>query len=102
MTLNLSKRMFFNLTYCYISIPILIFLLGWMKLIYAIPLVAALLFILYKVISVKTENESILFSRSDQKKLLIILVIILIWVLISGIGKLAYQTEDHLWRNAMF
>ena len=102
MTLNLSKRMFFNLTYCYISIPILIFLLGWMKLIYAIPLVAALLCILYKVISVKTENESILFSRSDQKKLLIILVIILIWVLISGIGKLAYQTEDHLWRNAMF
>lgn len=102
MEIKLSKRLFLNLAYGYISLPILIFLLGWMKLIYALPLSAGFLFVLYRLFTTHYEDEAITISKKDMKKLLLILGIISVWVLISGIGKLAYQTEDHIWRNAMF
>lgn len=47
-------------------------------------------------------EESLSLQIPGKEKILFIVIIICIWVGISGIGGFAFQTEDHIWRNGMF
>lgn len=91
----------FALSYAYLAIPVLLFLLGWIKPVFAVPLSAL---IVYACVA-STRNAKAAQTRFFEKpwKALLILAVLLIWVLSSGIGGLAWQNRwDHMYRNAIF
>ena len=91
-----------KIAYMYMTIPIIIFVLFWLEWYIVLPMIILLLFCVYKIWKhEETENFSNEVFK-EKKKCIIILLILFFWVAISGIGKLAYQNEDHIWRNTMF
>ena len=94
--------LYFAAAYGYIFLPFLIFTLGWIKLFYAIPTVICVSIGLYRMFQSTPERERFEWNAKNKKRIIWIAVIILLWVAVSGIGGIAFQNEDHIWRNAMF
>ena len=87
--------------YAYLCIPVLQFLLGWVRPILSIPIALAIVYSLIRVIQKTSPLQAGLFS--NKRKLVIILAVLLIWVISSGIGGLVWQNRwDHMYRNAIF
>ncbi len=97
----------------YISIPTIIFLIGWLKPIYSIPLV--LLIILGLYFSIKSAWNFSFISPSEsihkeKPKLinnplffhLFALILVVISVLYSGVGGFAIQDADYMKHNGFF
>lgn len=99
---NHNSTLLVKLAYIYITLPFLIFALGWLKNILAIPV----LLILLGAISMMFKDAPALWTpqnnTKNRNKLLLIAIILLIWVLLSGIGGYSFQNLDHFYRNAMF
>lgn len=97
----MNTKLLNNLTYTYLSIPTIIFLIGWCKPIISIPItILILLSIIYRI---KNNKINILKEIKDNKKTIIItLIISLIIIYLSGIGGYTFQNEDHLYRNTIF
>jgi len=108
-----------EITYCnikkiaiaYITIPVIIFILGWIKLHIAIPVVALLLIALWKGIYNKKSQKSIKDKEENKenkksiyiskKMILLIFGIAFGWCLFSGQGGFFPQSDDYPWRNAI-
>lgn len=88
--------------YFYLIIPFIIFVIGWMKIWIAVPMVILLLLCFYKMICHAPKLWCPKFTRENIIKMMIILAGICIWVYFSGIGKLVFQNSDHGARNAIF
>ena len=89
------------LSYIYIVLPILIFIIGWCKPLIGILGTLIILVSLYMV----CKNAPKLWLPKDAKGMLFLLglfVISLVWVYYSGIGALVYQNFDHTCRNPIF
>ena len=87
--------------YAYLCIPVLQFLLGWVRPILSIPVAIAIVYCLIRNIQKTTPMQAGLFS--NHRKLLLILAILFVWVVSSGIGGLVWQNRwDHMYRNAIF
>ncbi|MDE5842364.1 MAG: hypothetical protein K2H35_01345, partial [Muribaculaceae bacterium] len=83
----------------YLYLPLAIFLFGWVRPEFAIPL-AILSGLLPIRICRKLKSAEFHFQR---RKLLIAAGIILLWVILSGIGGYVWQNRwDHFFRNAVF
>lgn len=82
----------------YLFLPVLIFFFGWLNWYISIPLCLLMLFCVYKTIS---EIGGSVISVS-YKKFILILSILLLWCILSGVGRYVWQNEDHYWRNAIF
>lgn len=83
-------------------LPIIIFAVGWLKPIYSIIFTAVTIVSLFFAIK-NSEQEALPFGgKKDLKPIIITAVIVLLWVILSGIGKMVYQNEDHTYRNAVF
>lgn len=88
--------------YGYLTLPVIIFLMGWCRWYIGIPaalVVAASFWLCIREHPCKKGNLSI---SANPMKCCIILLIILWWVGMSGIGGYVWQNEDHDWRNAIF
>ena len=100
----LINRKLLTMIYAYLSLPILIFLIGWCKWYIGIP--AAVVVCISIVLCIRehsTENaDTMCLNKQDIYKTLLIIVIVICWVGISGIGGYVWQNSDHWWRNAMF
>lgn len=88
--------------YLYLALPILIFFIGWLKLWLAIPAVLILLAALYFALRSAPAIYMPEFNKNNLLTILVILVTAFIWLYFSGIGGMAYQNSDFLWRNAVF
>ena len=100
-----DKRNFLIFAYGYFIIPFLGFLLGWVKIWISIPLAVITLIPyikLFKNEKRQLSDDSLIFNRNSKYKLLAVAIISLIWILFSGIGGFAAQSEDHNARNGMF
>jgi len=87
--------------YAYLCIPVLQFLLGWVRPILSIPIALAIVYSLIRCIQKITPVQAGLFS--NKNKLVIMIVILAVWVISSGIGGLVWQNRwDHMYRNAIF
>lgn len=86
--------------YLYLTIPFIIFILGFIKTIYALLILIVTLYLLWKVFH--SQYSTIYIDKHDLKKIGIVFFIILLWVLLSGIGGQSYQTDDFFWRNGLF
>lgn len=90
-----------NITYLYLMIPIIIFLIGWVKLYISIPIS---IFILFSIINrFKNKKINILkYLKENKKEVIITLLISIILIYLSGIGGFVYQNKDQLYRNSIF
>lgn len=88
----------FRITWLYLLIPIILFCMGWLRLIIAIPVVALLLWILWKLWRDAGENPSPL---QLGKGVFGAALLAGLWVFLSGVGGTAFQNWDHHWRNAV-
>ncbi len=79
----------------------LIFLIGYLKVWIAVPLSA--LIVIGLICSVKHVETNTFQLRSFSYKTVIVLLILLIWVFMAGIGGYIWQNRwDHMFRNALF
>lgn len=83
-----------------ITLPAMIFAIGWMKWYFAFLLVIGTIIDLFFIArSLSSSNKHIEIRVST---LLIIIAIAVIWVWLSGIGGFWAQSKDYPWRNAIF
>lgn len=87
------------ISYLYLIIPIIIFVIGWIKLVFSIPVTICLI-IIFKLLynQTKDDNQNII----ELKKIIPIFVIILLICITAGHGGLFYQSSDWDARNAIF
>lgn len=97
-----SKNIFSKIAYLYITLPFLIFIIGWTKWFIAVPVSIAIVYTLFRLF----QKEDFLWQPnwdSNSIRLFFLIVIIIgIWVYFSGIGGFAFQNDDHRWRNEIF
>lgn len=95
-----------SLTYIYLSLPICIFMIGWLKPFFSILFVILVGFYLFRICLSMHRNSdsasSFVLTRTSIVKLFIANLLIIVWVCLSGIGGVSFQTSDHYWRNTIF
>lgn len=92
-------------SYVYIFLPVVLFALMWTKIFIGLPVAAVIVYGLYR--SCISERPSALKADCEKDKGVKLvtaaaLVIIVLWVLTSGIGGSVVQYPDHLYRNAVY
>lgn len=98
-----KKDMFVSiLIYLYLALPTLIFLIGWLKWYWALLFGILTAFACVTAFTDSMKEECLVIGKSDIKTFLKALLIITLWVYLSGIGGWCYQNKDHEVRNAIF
>ena len=100
--LNRKSAILVKFAYVVIMLPFLIFVLGWIKWYYSIPMAVILLFCFFRMCKEAPELWVPDLNKENLLKILFIIGIILLWVYFSGIGKFVFQNHDHFERNAIF
>lgn len=88
----------------YLAIPFMIFSIGWFKWYFGVPMSLIIIICLFKIWnSIKIDSE-ITFEMLFNKRLVVFgtIMIIIMWILLSGISNHSYQNDDYHWRNGMF
>ena len=101
--MNRFSSIVFGSIVIYMVLPIIIFLLGWVKPIFSIPFVIIIGLVAFRLIKDETVRPKLPeVKKRDIEVLVIAFIIIALWVFFSGIGGSCYQNEDHIYRNALF
>lgn len=96
-----KETKFFNAAaYIYLSLPMLIFVIGYLKPVYAT--LAAAVIVVSVFLAIRSSQGTYMPQRTDVKKLIVIAAIVCLWVYLSGIGHYVFQNDDHRYRNAVF
>lgn len=90
------------IAYFYITIPFVIFILGWIGLRYSIPCTIIIGISMYQIIKNSPKIWMPEFNQDNIVKTICIIILVLIWVYFSGIGKYVFQNTDHGARNTIF
>ncbi len=91
------------LIYIYLALPTIIFIVGWLKWYLALPFGLLAAFACIKGFSDSIQDKCLFIDNPvDIRILLKALLLIAVWVYISGIGGWCYQNSDHKARNAIF
>lgn len=99
---NMDKLLI-KISYLYLGLPLIIFLLGWFKLQYSIPLAAIVISgIIFAFKQYSEIQNNFLNKKIDIKKAILVSVFLFIWVYLSGIGGYGLQNYDYDKHNAIF
>lgn len=92
------------LSLTYLAVPVLIFVVTWLKPLIGLVFGCLILICYYRfILANRFIDKQTINWKSNQKKLIIILLILLVWVLTSGVGGFVWQNYwDHKFRNAVF
>lgn len=88
--------------YLYFALPFAVFVLGWLQWFVALPLILILTAALYFSYHANQSNFIKIDFIKNNKVIFICLGSIFIWTMLSGVGNIGMQTEDHHYRNAIF
>lgn len=100
MTLHYKNIKFLALLYA--GIPIVIFMLGWLNIIFAALFSAVFaLAIIFSMRKMKDDDGEIKEFKLSKKKFFIIIAIALLWCILAGQGGFVHQTSDQEIRNAI-
>lgn len=100
-TSNAKSKWIPTVSLVYLSLPILLFLAYWIKPLISIPVIALFLYSLFQ--TYRNTNPFQLELNRSKAKIAIIALVLLGWVVLSGIGGLVWQNRwDHMFRNALF
>ena len=86
----------------YVILPPVIFSVGWIKPLIAVPVSLIFLFAAYKIYSDLCSENEIMIFKVPGKFWLYALLIICAWVLCSGIGGFSFQNGDFVARNPTY
>ncbi|XWW47265.1 hypothetical protein JYG30_07435 [Fibrella sp. USSR17] len=99
----IQPKFIYTLSFVYLLIPFVLFILFWLKPIYSLfvfPLLIYCLFLGYK--NIKGQSfDAYTLTPDQQKSWLIGTGILLLWLCFSGVGNIAYQNFDYDIRNAV-
>lgn len=90
------------LIYIYLFLPVLIFVVGWLKWYWALPFGILMALACVKGFTDSVQCDCFLLEKSDFRILIKALFLIILWVYLSGIGGWCYQNSDHEARSAIF
>ena len=99
-TISISIKHIIITSYCYILLPILIFLVTYLKWhigILAFSLLVIGMFFIFK--DIWKNNERVVVPVGV---FFFSLFLIILWIVYSGLGGYFFQTGDNHWRNALF
>lgn len=96
-----TSRLPIRLAYVYLSIPMYIFIFGWLRIGYAILMGAVLTVGLFFAWKSAPEMDVSQFRSGNLLKILGVGLVAVLWMYFSGIDGLTYQNFDHMWRNAV-
>ena len=96
-----NGMLIYRLACLYVMIPIALFLAGWTRWWIALIGIVIIGYCLYTMFR---ESPGIEFPcfRGHAEIWIAALLIIAVWVYLSGIGRLTFQNADHYWRNTIF
>lgn len=98
--MNIKIGLLNKISFCYLFIGVILFLAFWLKLVYAIPSIFALICILRSIFISQNKNQKEFFL--DKKFLYAVLAICFIWCFVAGIGGFFWQSRpDWTPRNAI-
>lgn len=101
--MRISVRSFYIAALAYLGLPVIIFFFGFIKVLPAVVLTAALL--LCAFLAVRREGRG--NSLEDNgititiREIVLMAVVFALWAFLSGIGGIVWQTEDYAVRNAV-
>ncbi len=81
--------------------PVMIFMLTWLKIYVGIPMAAIMAVGWFYIYRHDYKNNSDVIQL-PLKHICIIACILFVWVALTGLGKLFYETQDWHARNAIF
>ncbi len=87
------------LAYLYVIIPVFIFCAAWTKIQFAVIL--SIILIISTFLMYRNAPKLPCFSV-NMKVVIAIILLVGIWVYLSGIGGFVFQNKDHTYRNAIF
>ena len=102
-----SNKAFSVVALSYLVLPVIVFLLGWLRLPIAIPASLLLLgaMVLFARDCDKTANKSLSDDKGIEVSIVFLVTIVIVSVLltvISNIGEYVWGTTDHAYRRAIF
>ena len=102
--MKVNNRNLLNiLIYIYLMLPTLIFVVGWMKWYFAFAFGILIAIACVRGFSDSIQDKCLILSMpADSKTFLKALLLIVLWVYLSGIGGWCYQNSDHGIRNSIF
>ncbi len=83
----------------YLTLPFIIFCMGWLRLSIAIPITAIILWVVWQLLK---QSPITNYQLLNPQSTFYLLLLTALWVLLSGVGGYAFQNWDHHWRNAVF
>lgn len=86
----------------YLVLPIIIFIIGYLRLYIAIPAAACIVFGFVKACGDNTSDRFTKELTIGRWQFMLLAVIILLWTHLGGLNGLFYQSDDWPWRNAIF
>lgn len=90
----------YSLSWIYLVLPTLFFIVGWCKWYFSLPAAALMLWSLYRVI-IHRPHWDVHFEKKEYTVFLAAIVIIFAWVVMSGVGDYMFQNSDHATRDAI-
>lgn len=86
----------------YIALPIFIFMAGWLRPIFAAVICAILLVSLFFMVKNGPAPTDFRITRKQLLVVIVTVLILILWLLLSGHGGFSYQNSDYHDRNAIF
>lgn len=100
--INRFDRLMYSGACVYIALPIFIFIAGWLRPIFAAVLCAIFLVSLFFMLKNGPAPTDFRINRKHLSILLGSILILLVWLYLSGHGGFSYQNSDYHDRNAIF
>lgn len=91
--------MIYKISTAYLSIPVYIFLLGWLAPWYSIPILVTFSFAIYKLYQL-IDQENFNSPKLQGRTVFWFILIAVAWVGLSGAGGFGYQNSDYNKHNA--
>lgn len=88
--------------YSYIALPFLIFAAGFLKLQFAIPVSACIILAVFLASRDSEGIKPLSVNRTGLTRIAAGVILIIAIVLLSGIGNIFWQNNDHATRNTLF
>jgi hypothetical protein len=96
--MKIPIKLLYVLSALYITVPLVIFAFGWMKLPFALSIGLGFIYLLYQISKQEKAKDSLIIS---WKELGVICLLVIIWTLLSGAGHRGFSDGDGYKHNAI-
>ncbi len=98
------RRLVLALIYGYLALPVLIFFLGWCRWYIGAPCACVLVYSVWRCIREHRDaaDTEYMLTGMHGRKIAAVVLLVLLWTGLSGVGGYVWQNADHPVRNELF